>query len=173
MAIHLCGLPGRNGRAAHLPARPCSGWGLPSRRRHRRRWCALTAPFHHHLWHARHAHRLSLSVALVRQVTPTWLSPAPCPMESRLSSTNRSSPRPSGHLTIARMILRQCVTIEAPQNDWARRSAVAGFQFVVNETVVRRSLQEVAGANVVRVTRAELDFDLCGLRKCRADRELT
>jgi hypothetical protein len=30
-------------------ARPCSGWGLPSRRRHRRRWCALTAPFHPHL----------------------------------------------------------------------------------------------------------------------------
>src|SRR5438552_11177258 len=26
--------------------RSCSGWGLPSRRRHRRRWCALTAPFH-------------------------------------------------------------------------------------------------------------------------------
>src|SRR5918995_3773463 len=32
-----------------------------------------------------------LSVALGRQVTPTWLSPAPCPLESRLSST-RSMP---------------------------------------------------------------------------------
>ena len=28
-----------------------------------------------------------LSVALNRQVTPSWLSPAPCPVESRLSST--------------------------------------------------------------------------------------
>jgi len=25
------------------------------------------------------AHRRSLSVALIRQVTPTWLAPAPCP----------------------------------------------------------------------------------------------
>ena len=32
-----------------------------------------------------------LSVALFRQVTPTWLSPAPCPVESRLSSA-RSMP---------------------------------------------------------------------------------
>ena len=27
-------------------ARPCSGWGLPSRPGHPGRWCALTAPFH-------------------------------------------------------------------------------------------------------------------------------
>jgi hypothetical protein len=53
-----------------------------------------------------HVHRLTLSVALVRQVAPTWLSPAPCPMESRLSSTSRSPPRPSGHLTIACPSLR-------------------------------------------------------------------
>ena len=33
------------------------------------------------------AHRRSLSVALIRQVAPTWLSPAPCSVESRLSST--------------------------------------------------------------------------------------
>src|SRR2546426_4767976 len=26
--------------------RSCSRWGLPSRSRHRDRWCALTAPFH-------------------------------------------------------------------------------------------------------------------------------
>jgi hypothetical protein len=32
------------------PLWPCSGWGLPSRRGHPRRWCALTAPFHPHLW---------------------------------------------------------------------------------------------------------------------------
>ena len=47
------------------------------------------------------AHRRSLSVALVRQVTPTWLSPASCPVESRLSSTlQHATPRPPGHLTI-------------------------------------------------------------------------
>src|SRR3954468_9183943 len=28
------------------------------------------------------------SVALYRQVTPSWLSPAPCPVEARLSSTS-------------------------------------------------------------------------------------
>jgi hypothetical protein len=47
-------------------------------------------------------HRRSLSVALVRQVAPTWLSPAPCSVESRLSSTmQHASPRSPGHLTIA------------------------------------------------------------------------
>ncbi len=30
-------------------ARPCSGWGLPSRPGHPGRWCALTAPFHPYL----------------------------------------------------------------------------------------------------------------------------
>jgi hypothetical protein len=34
------------GRTLSGPSRPCSGWGLPSRPRHRGRWCALTAPFH-------------------------------------------------------------------------------------------------------------------------------
>jgi hypothetical protein len=45
-------------------------------------------------------HRRSLSVALVRQVTPTWLSPAPCPVESRLSSTRScraAATRPTHH----------------------------------------------------------------------------
>ena len=56
-AIHLgrrlpagsSGLPGGQ-RAGHPPpARPCSGWGLPSRPGHPGRWCALTAPFHPYL----------------------------------------------------------------------------------------------------------------------------
>ena len=56
VTIHLCGLPvGASGppggvTSADEPpvptARPCSGWGLPSRRDRSRRWCALTAPFH-------------------------------------------------------------------------------------------------------------------------------
>ena len=29
-----------------VPVWRCTAWGLPSRRRYRRRWCALTAPFH-------------------------------------------------------------------------------------------------------------------------------
>ena len=38
-------------RADHpLPVWPCSGWGLPSRPGHPGRWCALTAPFHPHLY---------------------------------------------------------------------------------------------------------------------------
>ena len=43
-----------------------------------------------------------LSLLHVRQVAPTWLSPASCPVESRLSSTSQhATPRPPGHLTIA------------------------------------------------------------------------
>ena len=55
VTIHLRGLPGGclgrslGGRAARLPVRPCSGWGLPSRPGRPGRWCALTAPFHPHL----------------------------------------------------------------------------------------------------------------------------
>ncbi len=61
-AIHLglplptgsCGLPAGIGRAAldrlrrcpEAPSWPCSGWGLPSRSRHRERWWSLTPPFH-------------------------------------------------------------------------------------------------------------------------------
>src|SRR5881296_425506 len=43
-----CDLPGRS-RSGPLhvsPIRSCSVRGLPSRRSHPRRWCALTAPFH-------------------------------------------------------------------------------------------------------------------------------
>ena len=69
---------------------PCSGWGLPSRRCRHRRWCALTAPFHPHLCDPGVAIGGLLSVALYRQIAPTWLSPAPCPVESRPSSTRGS-----------------------------------------------------------------------------------
>ena len=65
---------------------PCSGWGLPSRRGRPRRWCALTAPFHPYLCRSP-GHRRSALCCPVRQIAPTWLSPAPCPVESRPSST--------------------------------------------------------------------------------------
>src|SRR6267378_5245516 len=36
----------RGGTHLSPSMRSCSRWGLPSRPRHRDRWCALTAPFH-------------------------------------------------------------------------------------------------------------------------------
>ena len=75
----------RPDRPSHV--RPCSGWGLPSRRGRPRRWCALTAPFHPCLCPVARAIGGLLSVALNRQVTPSWLTPAPCPSEPRPSST--------------------------------------------------------------------------------------
>ncbi len=75
----------RPDRSSHV--RPCSGWGLPSRRGRPRRWCALTAPFHPCLCPVARAIGGLLSVALNRQVTPSWLAPAPCPSEPRPSST--------------------------------------------------------------------------------------
>ena len=102
VAIHLCGLPGGVERAAHplldlapggvcraVPVTRHAGALLPHR---------FTLTCEPSI--ARGLHRRSLSVALVREVTPTWLSPAPCPVESRLSSTrtNRAAAtRPTHH----------------------------------------------------------------------------
>ena len=41
--------PGSDGRDHPPPARPCSGWGLPSHPGRPGCWCALTAPFHPYL----------------------------------------------------------------------------------------------------------------------------
>ena len=49
-----------------------------------------------------------LSLLHVRQVAPTWLSPASSPVESRLSSTaslESAPPRSPGHLTTAHVML--------------------------------------------------------------------
>jgi len=86
VTIHLCGLPGSIERCRPLPAWPCSGWGLPSHTDRSACWCALTAPFQPCLWPVNWPIG-GLSLLHSRQVTPTWLSPAPCPVESRLSST--------------------------------------------------------------------------------------
>ena len=59
-----------SGRAAHLLTWPCSEWGLPSRLRHRSRWCALTAPFHPHLCRFP-CHRRSIFCGTVLRVAPT------------------------------------------------------------------------------------------------------
>jgi hypothetical protein len=75
----------------------CSGWGLPSSRRHHRDWCALTTPFHPYqgapysglpfptcTWR-------SIFCGTFLRVTPTGRYPAPCSTEPGLSS-----PRPEG-----------------------------------------------------------------------------
>jgi hypothetical protein len=69
--------------------------GVASRPGRPGRWCALTAPFHPCLCgpgpSARNRHRRSVLCCPIRQVTPSWLSPAPCPAESRLSSARSSA----------------------------------------------------------------------------------
>ena len=86
MTIHLCGLPGSVGRAAPFllglasggvcratRIASCAGALLPHR-------CTLTCD--------RLPNPSAVSLCCtVRQVAPTWLSPAPCPSKSRLSST--------------------------------------------------------------------------------------
>src|SRR5439155_14372651 len=93
--------PTREHRAGHpLPAWPCSGWGLPSRpvtrplvssyltvsplpAPRRRAVCGVGGLF---LWH-------------FPRVTPPGRYPAPCPVESGLSSTQAwPAPRPPGRL---------------------------------------------------------------------------
>ena len=95
VTIHLCGLPGDCPEGAGgppSPAWPCSGWGLPSRPGHPGRWCALTAPFHPYLCPAPGRPIGGLfSVALSCGSPRLAVSPAPCPAESRPSST-RSTP---------------------------------------------------------------------------------
>jgi hypothetical protein len=64
------------------------------------------------------------SVALIRQIAPTWLSPAPCPVESRPSST--SSGEPVG-AAVTRLTHRhaQCLTVR-PGAASPREQAPAG-----------------------------------------------
>ena len=73
------------GRTVSGPSRPCSGWGLPSRPRHRGRWCALTAPFHPYR-HGPGPGRRSVLCGTVPRVTPGWRYQPPCPVEPGLSS---------------------------------------------------------------------------------------
>src|SRR6266542_6409071 len=94
--------PTREHRAGHpLPARPCSGWGLPSR--------PVTRPLVSSYLTVSPLPLFGPSVpSTVRpvgglslwhfpRVTPPGRCPAPCPVESGLSSAN-PSPRPPGRL---------------------------------------------------------------------------
>lgn len=75
-----CGLPGSEGRASPCsPIWPCSTWGLPSCRRHRRHWWALTPPFHPYHPGARERTPLRVAVSFLWHwpgVSPTGRYPA-------------------------------------------------------------------------------------------------
>ena len=95
LPVRSCGLPEGHlapesvsaGGQPIPSARPCSGWGLSSRRGHPRRWCALTAPFHPYLCGPRGSrHRRSVLCGTFLRVAPTGCYPAPCPVESGRSS---------------------------------------------------------------------------------------
>src|SRR5687768_3483228 len=86
MAIHLCGPPGEIGRAGPptfdlAPGGGCRAAGVTPD-------AGALLPHRFTLACAAEAAIGGLlSVALIRQVAPSWLSPAPCPLEPRLSST--------------------------------------------------------------------------------------
>src|SRR5680860_98991 len=90
------------GQPANAPTWPCSGRGMPGRRRRRRRRCALTAPFQPHRYRGlcRGPWR-SAFCCTVPRVTAPGSYPASCPVESGLSSApcaTRTPPRPPGRL---------------------------------------------------------------------------
>ena len=104
VAIHLRGLPGgalAGGRAAHAPCSALLRVGFaepPGSPRTLVRSYRTVSPLP---VAGRPAHRRSALCGTVRQVAPTWLSPAPCPVESRPSSTVDAGPRPPGRLTVS------------------------------------------------------------------------
>jgi len=69
------------------PIWSCSGWGLPSSRRHRRNWWALTSPFHpYSRRYAENRRGRFFFCGTFLPVTRTGSYPAPCPTEPGLSS---------------------------------------------------------------------------------------
>ena len=93
-----CGLPGSSdGPSSTLPARPCSGWGLPSRGGHPPRWCALTAPFHPYPCDRGRAGGL-LSVALSVRSPPPGSRQHPALWSPDFPRAVDDRPRPPGRL---------------------------------------------------------------------------
>src|SRR6185436_1505760 len=88
-------LPGTQARRAtsSSPIRSFSGWGLPSRRRRRLRWCALTAPFHPYL---RLAPKAVCSLLHFPWDRSRWALPSTLPYGARtfLRPRARRGPRP-------------------------------------------------------------------------------
>ena len=103
VAAPLMRLPGTWPTGSRRPCLPCSGWGLPSRHDCSSRWWSLTPPFHPCLCNRlRQAilvqpgwpdfirrHRRFTFCCTFRRVAPPGSYPAPCPVESGLSSIFR------------------------------------------------------------------------------------
>jgi hypothetical protein len=90
----------RAGRPRTLPAWPCSGWGLPSRRGRPRRWCALTAPFHPYP-SPKGSERGGLLSAAPSRGRPRLGLPStlPCGVRTFLDRAMRGRGRPAGSST--------------------------------------------------------------------------
>ena len=102
------GLPeGRTGGQPIPSARPCSGWGLPSRPGHPRRWCALTAPFHPYLCGLDEPPSAVCSLWHFPAGRPDWVLPStlPCGVRTFLGRvTLRARTRPPGRLATATIV---------------------------------------------------------------------
>ena len=87
--------PGLDRRAVGVPAWPCSGWGLPAARSPGSLVVSYTTVSP--LPVPSRGHRRSVLCCAFRRVAPPGSYPAPCPVESGLSSVSR--PRSPGGLT--------------------------------------------------------------------------
>ena len=121
MTIHLgrpspnasCGLPGRRrgnppaqGRSPMpvAPIRPSSRWGLPCRRRYRRRGALLPHPFTL-TRRSRGFGRRFAFCGTVPRVAPAGCYPAPCPHGARTFLTRKQASR-RGHPAVWRKTLK-------------------------------------------------------------------
>jgi len=99
VAIHLRGLPGdcpvaRADGPPVSPARPCSGWGLPSRSG--RPVAGALLPHRFTLACAVAGHRRSVLCGTVLRVTPTrFASTLPCGAPTFLDATGAAATRPA------------------------------------------------------------------------------
>ena len=168
-------------------ARPCSGWGLPSRPDRSGRWCALTAPFH-----PCRQRRRSLSVALSvrsprpgsRQHPARWSPDFPrhgrCraaatrPTHRRLQATGLRPPEILGReIERARSIL--LVEIIGPGDQEGTVEAVDGagvgpqVMRLVDVRVGRRRLVVHLEAHTEVVRRADLQLERHELAEAGVD----
>ena len=152
MAIHLCGLPGSIGWAVHsllglAPGGVCRAVRIAPH-------AGALLPHRFTLTCDRSPGPSAVSLCCtVRQVAPTWLSPASCPAESRLSSTqsmlNRGHPFDSPSAVSLRLLF--------DDND----GPVLPLRIRENLSVARKEFLKA----LLLVVDAEPE-DLCHLRGC-------